>query len=62
MGVGSGHPLESESQTVKMAGTAQKEETFCHKHVLLSLNTDGTEVPITCAECVSSAGCVLIWA
>lgn len=32
---------------VKMAGSAQEEETFCHKHISLCLNTDDTEVPIT---------------
>lgn len=32
---------------VKMAGSAQEEETCCHKHISLCLNTDDTEVPIT---------------
>lgn len=43
---------------VKMAGSAQEEETCCHKHVSLSLNTDDTEVPITQPEC---RVCVECW-
>lgn len=47
MGVGSGHPLQSVESIhpVKITVSAQEEETCCHKHISLCLNTDDTEVP-----------------